>query len=636
MENTQNKKIYSLDYETFYSKEYGIEECGIYGYLHDERFDPYLLSVWGEDIQWVGHPKEFQYWDKLSGQTYIAHNSSYDRQVLERCIELGISPVEARPSSWQCSANMSVALGGPRNLKDAAQYMLGVTLSKEMRFYMRGRTWQDAVNEGKEEQLKQYALDDAKYCYLLWEKYNKDWPEIERKTAELTYVQTKRGIAIDTALLDSKIPGVKTAKEKALSEIPWVGMVDEKGEELKPLSVKALKQWLKKTNIPAPESTEAKNPIFIEWQKKYSDVKAIKAMQTYRSANALTLKAETLRRQIRPDGRYSFNMLYHGSTTGRWSGGYEDDRNDSGGVNLQNLIKEELFGLNLRKAFIAPKGKKFIIADFEQVEPRCLAWLSDDKEFLQVVRQGVPLYEAHARAQGSWTKSGTLKKEDPKLYLQKKAEILALGFGAGWAKFRFMCAMYGAEDCLLAPITDTQKSNFVRYIQRTHQQDKVTEFSTDLDWTKAVNAWNIVSNFRTSKPKITKLWERLERDCWKCTGTNYTVELPSGRLLRYFHVKTLGGLTVQKTLNASPIKVWGGFFTENITQGMARDVMRDAMLNVEDRGITTIFHSHDELIAEVDTNFDSNIMKEVMIQTPEWAEGLPLSVSIEESDFYRK
>jgi hypothetical protein len=171
-------KTYSLDYETDYDKEYGISECGVYGYLHDPRFNPYLLSVWGEDIQWVGHPKDFPYWDKLSGATYVAHNAGYDRQVLERCIEMGISPEKARPAHWFCTANLSVFLGGPRSLKDACKYLLGIEVSKEMRNWMKGRTWKDALDAGKDGQLLQYALDDAKHCYEIWTKYNDKWPEM--------------------------------------------------------------------------------------------------------------------------------------------------------------------------------------------------------------------------------------------------------------------------------------------------------------------------------------------------------------------------------------------------------------------------------------------------------------------------
>jgi hypothetical protein len=66
-----------------------------------------------------------------------------------------------------------------------------------------------------------------------------------------------------------------------------------------------------------------------------------------------------------------------------------------------------------------------------------------------------------------------LKKANPKLYALAKARVLALGYGAGWAKFIFMAKMYGAGECLLEPITEKQKQSFLKYIARTKQQEKI-------------------------------------------------------------------------------------------------------------------------------------------------------------------
>jgi DNA polymerase len=110
-------------------------------------------------------------------------------------------------------------------------------------------------------------------------------------------------------------------------------------------------------------------------------------------------------------------------------------------------------------------------------------------------------------------------------------------------------------------------------------------------------------DFRASNPKIKELWAKLESDCYKCVTTDYKVELPSGRILPYFNVNWKGGLVLQKTLGEPPIKVWGGFLTENVTQATARDVMRDAIIRLEDAGIETLFTVHDEIVAEVDANF---------------------------------
>lgn len=639
---------YAIDFETFYEEGYGIEECGLYKYLHDKRFDPYLISIvtneglWSKS-KWVGHPKDIPWKEfgfyKMCPKTFVAHNASFDRQVWERCVELGIIPDCYESCDWFCTANLSVFLGAPRNLKDASKHLLGVSVDKTMRNYMKGKTWQQAVDDGKADELKQYALDDSINCFNIWEKYNHLWPYEERRCAEITYQQTVRGIGVDVPLLDKALPSVFKAREDAFCKIPWAGTTNDKGEEVKPLAATALKEWCKKNNVEIPSTTEAKSPEFMKWQEENKDVAVVKAMQLYRSSNALYLKGSTLHRQVNPQGRYNFSMKYFGCTTGRWSAGYEDERNDRAGFNIQNVIKEAMYGLDLRKALIAGPGKKFVVSDYSQIEPRCQAWLCDDTEFLLQLGKGVPLYEAHARATNSWTGDKELKKADPKLYAQKKAEVLALGYGAGWAKFIFMCKMYGAEECLFTPITAAQKAKFVSYINFTRQQAKLVDIKTDLDWTKAVNAWLIVTEFRRIKPKIcgrNGMWKRLESDCASSVGTDYTVELPSGRLLKYFNIRLAGGLTGSKVMGEPEIKLWGGFLTENVTQAVARDVMRDAITRLEDEGICTLFTVHDEIVCEVDKDFDPKIIRDIMNVTPDWMPGIPLDITQEETLHYKK
>jgi len=626
----------AIDFESYYDDEYGISECGVYNYLHSPKYDAYLISIYGNGISWVGHPRDFD-WSRLpEAYDALAHNAGFDRLVFERCIELGVIPASARPQHWFCTANLSVFLGGPRNLKDAAKYLLGKELSKEMRNYMKGKTWDVAVAEGKDKLLLQYALDDSINCYEIWEKYNEQWPQIERDAAELTFVQTQRGIMINREQLEAGIPGVRKAREEALAGIPWIGKLDPSGDEWKPTAARALKAWCRENGIDEPVTTEAKSPEFKEWQERHPEVTCVGAMQDYRSSNAWLMKAETLHSQINPDGSYNFSLLYFGATTGRWSGGFESDRADSTGFNIQNLVKGEHYGLDIRSCLIARPGKKFVIADFSQIEPRCLMWLTDDKRSLDLLRQGMAVYEVHARAKMGWDK-GNLKKTGGKLYDLAKARVIALGYGTGWAKLIVMCATFGIPLSIFEdPITNADLASFKRYLARTNQEDKTDEFECDLDWVRAVNAWKIVQDYRASEKGVTNFWKQLEADCKRSINGTYTVELPSGRKLNYFNVRGVGGLTCCKTMQDKPIKIWGGFLTENVVQAMARDVMLESMLRAEAAGFKSLFTVHDEMIFEVDADCDASVLEKILIQEPEWAQGLPLGVSFQEGTYYCK
>lgn len=86
-------KFAAIDFETYYSKDYSIMGSTNYQYCHHPEFDAYLVSVYCNEFQYVGHPKDFD-WKKLDGYTLIAHNAAFDQRVFERCQELGIIPTE--------------------------------------------------------------------------------------------------------------------------------------------------------------------------------------------------------------------------------------------------------------------------------------------------------------------------------------------------------------------------------------------------------------------------------------------------------------------------------------------------------------------------------------------------------------
>lgn len=640
-----NRATFALDFEGYYSDDYGITTLGVSGYLNDARFDPYMISIHGgpdingDQLVWVGPPKEAP-WHLLPGDwAALAHNAAFDSLVYKRCQEMGLIPHTTVPAEWFCTADMSVFLGGPRNLKDASKVLLGIEANKEMRNYMKGKTWAEAVAEGKGQALMDYAAKDAELCYALWMKYEAQWPEIERRASALTREQVNRGIGVDCPQLIAGLKLVEAARTKAREGIPWAGLLDAKGKELKPTGALAFKAWCKDNSLPVPVTTEARSPDFKKWQSEHPEVTCVKAMQDYRSSNAWLLKGRTLLARS-PDGIFNFEMKYFGATTGRWSAGYEDDRGDSTGFNIQNLYKGEHFGLDMRRCLIAPPGKKFVILDYSQIEPRVLAWLTDNKDILSALRTGMGFYEAHARATMGWT-GGSLKKEGGKRYDLAKARVIALGYGTGWAKLIFMCEMFGIPKSVFHdPITSRELAEFKKYVawcmKGPGKVNPTAEFKTELDWTEAVNAWKTVVDFRATNEGITDFWKFLETDCKRANNGIWNLALPSGRVMHYHDIKLIGGLTGRKTIAGPRLKLWGGFLTENCIQATARDIMLDGILRAEAAGFESLFTVHDEILFCVDKSVNPEDLRKLLIEAPAWASDLPLDVSCEEADYYAK
>ena len=90
-----------------------------------------------------------------------------------------------------------------------------------------------------------------------------------------------------------------------------------------------------------------------------------------------------------------------------------------------------------------------------------------------------------------------------------------------------------------------------------------------------------------------------------------------------------------KTRKFCKMNTYGGKLVENITQAVARDVMAESMLKLEEEGYDIVLTVHDEIISEV---ADGSIerFKTIMETPPKWAKTLPITVEAYEAQRYRK
>ena len=73
---------------------------------------------------------------------------------------------------------------------------------------------------------------------------------------------------------------------------------------------------------------------------------------------------------------------------------------------------------------------------------------------------------------------------------------------------------------------------------------------------------------------------------------------------------------------------WHGHLTENVVQGLARELLVDAMLHFEERGYPVVMHCHDEIVVE-HPDITTAVVEEIMSEPPRWATDLGLPVAIE-------
>ena len=323
----------AIDFETYYDKDYSIKNMGGDLYCRDPRFDPYMVSLYGEGFDYVG-PTEDAPWDKISPtQNFVAHNAAFDSLVFEAAQRMGRIPKHINPI-WDCSANLCVYIQAPRSLKGASEQMLGVAPDKTVRDNMKGRTWTD-LTETELKALIEYARLDSVYCHQLWEKYHKYWPKHERDLARHTMLSGQHGVYVDQVKLVNSLEKLKVRKQEAEDLIPWA----EKANTV--ASLKLLKEYCQNQGIEVPKSTNQNDAECLAWEDKYGkEYPVVGALRDWRKANRIVRLLETIQYRVRDDGTMPFNLKYFGAAaTGRWSG--------DAGLNMQNLPRGEVFGIFL-------------------------------------------------------------------------------------------------------------------------------------------------------------------------------------------------------------------------------------------------------------------------------------------------
>lgn len=585
-------ETYALDFESYYSKECSIKTLGPLGYFSHPDFDAYMVSVVGDNgYEFVGHPKDFD-WSLLENNNVLSHNASFDETLYLYGVTQNWWP-EVKPANWYCTADMAAYCGLGRSLKNATAQAFDLEISKETRGGMANKRWENMTEDFKKE-VTEYALKDSELCLRLWQAYESKWPQFERDVSRLNRNIVQRGLPINTELLRENKEKLSKQLFEAESTIPWAGD--------KPLmSRKAFDEECIRLGIEPPVSLAQTDADAQDWIRRHGyKYKWIEAVTNWRRINALKKKLESFDAATMPDNRYYGGILYFGAVHGRFSG-------SGGNLNLQNLPRDEMFGVNLRNMIAAPKGRKLVVVDLSQIEVRTLCWLAGDADTLEEVRKSDDIYEAFAIRFGLWSpESGVLKEKNPELRHRVKTMALGLGYGAGVEKFSSISGM-------------------------------------DVD-----EAAEAVSLYRERLHKIPSYWRDLNTGVRASYDVQcpFTIDLPSGRCINFGRTKLMKSdrgsqhvAIINKHGKRQPLKLWGGMLAEYAASGMARDIFCHHMLEIEKAGIDIIMHVHDEVVvecAEEDAQHTLDTITEIMKTPPDWISDIPLDAEGQILDYYKK
>ena len=581
------KHTFALDYETYYDKSCSIRTLGPLGYFSHPDFDAYMVSVVGDEgTNFVGHPKDFD-WSLLNGNIVLSHNASFDETLYLYGVQKGWWD-SCSPAEWHCTADMAAYCRLPRSLKGSTAELFGLKVDKSTRDNMSGKRWEKMTDEFKKE-VSEYALKDSELCLKLWEAKKDEWPEREREISRINRKIVQGGIPIDTELLKKQLVSIKQTLFDAEQNIPWIG-------EKPLLSRAAFDAQCRLVGLEPPTSLAEADEEAQKWLEQHSqNHKWISAVKDWRRINSLKKKLESFDFATMPDSRFYGGCMYFGAHTGRFSG-------SGGNLNLQNLPRSDLFGVNLRHLIHPTDNRRLVVVDLSQIEVRTLCWLAGDVEMMSEIAETEDIYEAFAIRFGMWNpKDGVLKKENPSLRHDVKAMVLGCGYGAGAKRFAVMSNI---------PEAEAQKR---------------------------------IDTYRKKMIKVTKLWSKYNQgirrahQASKQLPTEFRVDLPSGRTLNYglltkFADRMGSNPQYQATLPRNgkklPVRLWGGLVAENVSQALARDIFSDMLLRIHNAGYKIIMHVHDEVVIEEDTDKSDKTIEEIigiMSTPPEWIPDIPLA-----------
>jgi DNA polymerase I-like protein with 3'-5' exonuclease and polymerase domains len=400
---------YAIDFETYYDKRCSIKTLGPLGYFSHPDFDAYMVSVVGDNgVKFVGHPKDFD-WSLIQDNRVLSHNASFDESLYLYGARQGWWD-SYTAAEWHCTADMAVYCGLPRSLKGATAEAYDLKVDKSTRDNMSGKKWENMSPDFKKE-VSDYALKDSELCLKLWQDYSDKWTEKEREISLINRRCVQHGIPIDTELLKNQLETIKKELFEAENNIPWIG-------DRPLLSRQAFDDQCRAVGIEPPASLAEGDADAEEWLRVHGQKYAwVGAVKNWRRINSLKCKLESFDFATMSDGRFYGNLMYFGAHTGRFSG-------SGGNLNLQNLPKDEMFGVNMRH-LIAPKpDRRLVVVDLSQIEVRTLCWLAQDHETMEEIKASEDIYEAFAIRFGLWSKDKGSLRKDPKMRHKVKAMVL--------------------------------------------------------------------------------------------------------------------------------------------------------------------------------------------------------------------
>ena len=556
-----------------------------------------------------------------------------------------------------------------------------------------------------------YAVSDITAMREVFHKLPR-WgnSEFEDRVLELDQLINDRGFKVDVALAEAAIEAVEKHKAQLQEEAQRKYGGSLTGKDFLPI----LRELTPAHRIHNAQKSTLND--LLSDDDLPDDARTIIEMRLGAASTASAKYAPLLLGRSSDDRRRGCIQYGGAKRTLRWAGkafgpqnlarGYYHDEELFRGILA--LLKRrahrrfdiaKLTASTVRSCIIPEAGKKFVVADYSNVEGRGLAWLAGEETALDTFRAGLDIYCVTAGKMFGM-EPDYIKKERKDLRQIGKACELGLGYAGGVGAFVQFAKNLGLD---LVDMAKTMDGTFPDHIwaatargyewariqeakrpPRPGEKDDRPSYILDKKVWRTCDA--IKRMWRESHPETVAFWRDIEDAAMaairnpgkeftagprgvkfsrnvetdnngnKVAGWWLRMTLPSGRVMSYPGV----GLSVSKETDedgkvSTNVRIkyqgenqltrqWGfqytysGKLVENCTQALCRDLLANALLNVEANGYPIVLHVHDEIICETPDLPEYNVdeLEKLMCALPEWAEGFPLVAEGAEMKRYAK
>jgi DNA polymerase len=613
----------TLDFETYYSKEFSLSKMTTEEYVNNPLFEVIgvAMKIDDDEPMWFsGKHDEIKAWLNQvdwANSAVLCHNTQFDGAIL--AFTFGIIPAKYFDTLCMARAIHGVDAGGSLAAL-AERYMLG----------KKGTEVVDALGKRRSEFSKEdlaryggYCINDVKLTYNLFIRLLEEgFPSNELDLIDMTLrMYTQPVLSVDDALLVTRLEEIKEEKHTLLTGLKSkLGCETEEDVRKKLASNPQFAAVLAEFGIDPPMKISpttnketyalAKNDEgFIELTEH--DDPFIQQLCAVRLGTKSTIEESRIERFIgigsRNRGRLPIPLKYYGAHTGRWAG--------ADAVNFQNLPSRDKKKKALKNSVVAPPDHVIINCDSSQIEARVLAWLAGQEDLVQQFAKGDDVYSVFA---GKVYKKPVSKKDPVERFVGKTC-VLGLGYGTGAKKLQHTLKTQPPG----ADLPEAECKRIVDLYRQTNHKIPALWHECDL-----------ALNHLISWPKGAKEYALGQHKCLWITEQG--VRLPNGLHIRYPKLRKENDRFIY-TSRKGVVSIWGGAMVENVVQALARIIVGEQMLEIRKQGYRPVLTVHDAAVIVANKNDVEQAVatiSTVMSTPPAWATGLPVACEAKYGESY--